>query len=79
MDSRVPSLILSVHIFIGLPRLVFLSTEPCNNSLELLLYLEMCPYYESFIFFIILYCSGPGLSMTVYHTMDVVSGDVSIL
>ena len=43
-----------------------------------MLYLEMCPYYESFIFFIILYCSGPGLSMTVYHTIDVVSGDVSI-
>ena len=77
MDSRVPSLILSVHIFIGLPRLVFLSTEPCNNSLELLC-LEMCPYYESFIFFII-YCSGPGLSMTVHHTIDVVSGDVSML
>ena len=46
---------------------------------RLMLYLEMCPCYESFIFFIILYCSGPGLSMTVYHAIDVVSGDVSIL
>ena len=46
---------------------------------RLMLYLEMCPCYESFIFFIILYCSGPGLSMTVYHTIDVVSGDVSML
>ena len=39
--------------------------QPC----EMLLCLETYQYHENFTFFIILYCWGPGRSLTVYHTM----------
>ena len=49
--SHVQSLMLSSHIFLGLPLHRFSSTEPWNNSLEMMLCLKMCPYHSISTFF----------------------------
>ena len=54
MDSRDHSLMSSSNNFLGLPRLLFPSTVPCNNSSEMLLCLETCPYHNRFLSFILL-------------------------
>ena len=49
MDICVQSLMLPSHIFLDLPHLLFPSTVPRNNSLEMLMCLETWPYHDSFL------------------------------
>ena len=46
-EGRVHALILSSHIFVGLPCFLLPSFVPCNNSLGVLLCLEENPYHNS--------------------------------
>ena len=60
----VQSLMVFIHIFLGLPRLLFPST-----SLEMLLSVERWPYDKTFLFFILCStsCWGHAMSSMVCH------------
>ena len=68
MDSRVHSLMLSSHIFLRLARLLFPSTVPCNNTMKLLLCVEMSWYHDSFLLLILCSHWEPAMSFMVHHT-----------